>query len=644
MPRRQPTRVSIDLETTGLQPETEAIIEIAAVKFQGAAVLDTFHTLVATRRPIPYRVQRLTGITAADLEHAPPFEEVAPKLAAFLGNAALVGHSVPFDAAFLRKRGLALENPLLDTFELATVLLPALPNYTLERVAEALSLGGEGFHRAMADAMLAKEVFVALLGRIGQLEMSVLEELEVLSGKLGWPLLSLFAEERRSRPRGPAVPSGWGSVGGQLAAKLGIHPQVFSLGIARAAEDGSASAEAPSAVGVPAASAPPVTAGAAEMTTIAASKTAVEVAHAVQENAAATDEPPALPELSSAIQSAYETPRPLLLETGPEPHHLLQVLLTAMRWAEQHQQRLIIAASNPLAARRLVQEVLPGLQQQLARSASMTLLAEEENYLCLHRWFGAGRLPRNGDFPPETTRGLAKLTLWLHNSASGMRDELVLVQQEQSAWPLVRAGRDYLEGLAPCRYAQNGYCFVSRSHQAAASADVVVTTHAALLDYLASGAEVLEQASHLLILDARNLEEEALRQGAYELEHPRLKRLLDELLIEQADHQTSGLLVLAARELERMQSMAPAGKNGGLAEGRLVSWQPMVAEARQAIEQFFGALALLLAEHAPPPHHKAYPSQESGEASLRVNNKVRNTPGWKSLEQAWRSWSARCWR
>ncbi|HEY7125811.1 MAG TPA: exonuclease domain-containing protein, partial [Ktedonobacterales bacterium] len=48
---RQPVRVSIDLETTGLQPETETIIEIAAVKFQGAAVLDTFHTLVATRRP-----------------------------------------------------------------------------------------------------------------------------------------------------------------------------------------------------------------------------------------------------------------------------------------------------------------------------------------------------------------------------------------------------------------------------------------------------------------------------------------------------------------------------------------------------------------------------------------------------------------
>ncbi len=610
---RQPIRVSIDLETTGLQPETETIIEIAAVKFQGAAVLDTFHTLVATRRPIPYRVQRLTGITAADLEHAPPFEAVAPRLSAFLGNAALVGHSVPFDAAFLRKRGLALENPLLDTFELATVLLPALPNYTLERVAEALGLGGEGFHRAMADAMLAKEVFVALLERIRQLEMSVLEELEVLSGKLSWPLLALFAEERRLRPRGPGGSSGWGSVGAQLSAKLGIHPQVFSLGIARPAARAAPVVHAAQATqGTNTGQAAPLTAS--------ATRAGDQQGH---------------PVLAPAIEEAFSTARPLLLELEPDAHSLPRVLLTAIRWAQQHKTRLIIAATNPLASRRLVQEVLPGLQEQLASPVNITLLAEEENYLCLHRWFGAGRVPRNGDFPPETTRGLAKLTLWLHHSASGIRDELVLVQQEQSAWPLVRSGRDYLEGFSTCRYAQNGYCFVSRSHQAAASADVVVTTHAALLDYLASGDAVLAQASHLLILDARNLEEEALRQGSYELEHPRLKRLLDELLLEKEENQPSGLLLLATRELERRQKMAPAGRGVSLAEARLAFWQPMVAEARQAMEHFFSALALLLTELAPPPHYKQHAPPEGVEASLRVNNKVRNAPGWKSVEQAW---------
>ena len=127
--RSAPVRVSIDLETTGLQVETDTIIEVAAVKFRGAEVIEQFQTFVATNRQIPYRVQRLTGITSADLQNAPPFDEVAPALRAFLGKAPLVGHSVPFDAAFLRRRGLAQENPLIDTFELATVLLPALPSW-----------------------------------------------------------------------------------------------------------------------------------------------------------------------------------------------------------------------------------------------------------------------------------------------------------------------------------------------------------------------------------------------------------------------------------------------------------------------------------------------------------------------------------
>src|SRR5215469_3151890 len=206
--RSAPIRVSIDLETTGLQADSDNIIEIAAVKFRGAEVIGQFQTFVATHRPIPYRVQRLTGITSADLQDAPHFDAVAPSLRAFLGKAPLVGHSVPFDAAFLRRRGLAQENPLIDTFELATVLLPALPSYTLERVAEALGVQSDVFHRAMADAVLAKDVLLALLARIEQLELSVLEELSRLRGHLSWPLLSLFADERRARGAGHASPGG----------------------------------------------------------------------------------------------------------------------------------------------------------------------------------------------------------------------------------------------------------------------------------------------------------------------------------------------------------------------------------------------------------------------------------------------------
>ena len=123
MAKKPSIRVALDLETTGLHAEQDSILEVAAIKFQGDTVLDTLETLVAPGRSIPYRVQRLTGITPQQLIGVPHFESIARNLQLFIGDYPIVGHSIPFDVAFLRRRGLVRTNPLIDTFELATVLL-----------------------------------------------------------------------------------------------------------------------------------------------------------------------------------------------------------------------------------------------------------------------------------------------------------------------------------------------------------------------------------------------------------------------------------------------------------------------------------------------------------------------------------------
>ncbi len=609
--RAAPIRVSIDLETTGLQSESDNIIEIAAVKFRGAEEIARFQTFVATNRPIPYRVQRLTGITSADLQDAPHFEAIAPALRAFLGKAPLVGHSVPFDAAFLRRRGLAQENPLIDTFELATVLLPALPSYTLERVAEALGVRSDVFHRAMADAVLAKDVLLALLARIEQLELSVLEELSLLSGRLSWPLLSLFADERRARGTGRSFAKDGVSVGEQWAAKLGLNPQVFTLGIARA---GSATSVAPQHTSKSLPMADPAGADAAPGADAGSAPLRAERA------------------ISAALAGAFGATQPLLLEIEPDAGSLDAALLGALRWAQAERRPLVIAAATAAMCRRLMQETLPALWAGLSQTPSVEFLVEPEKYLCLHRWFGGGRLPRNGHLPADITRGLAKLTLWLHYSSSGIRDDLVLMPQEQAAWELVRAGPAYLNDLPTCRYAQHGYCFFKRARDAAATADVLVTTHAALLAYLSHDAALLARTSHLLILDAHMLEEEALRQDAYDLNHPDIARLLDDLLSAPVEGKASGLLALAMQPLGQARA---AGRGALPAEARLAWWQTQINEAKQALERFFNALALLLAEYPAQKRGSGQRSSEGAEPSLRLQPKIRNVPAWKGVEQAW---------
>ena len=98
--------ISLDLETTGLNPETDEIIEIGAVRFQGEQVVDTFQSLVNPQRPLPYRIQVLCGIAQSDVDAAPMFSDIASSLTAFLGTDPIVGHNVSFDINFLAGKGI----------------------------------------------------------------------------------------------------------------------------------------------------------------------------------------------------------------------------------------------------------------------------------------------------------------------------------------------------------------------------------------------------------------------------------------------------------------------------------------------------------------------------------------------------------
>ena len=92
-------------------------------------MLDTFSTFVKPGRPIPLQITELTGIQDADVAGAPGLHDVLPRLTRFVGQRPIVGHSVGFDLSFLRRHSQLLENELLDTFELASVLLQVQQEY-----------------------------------------------------------------------------------------------------------------------------------------------------------------------------------------------------------------------------------------------------------------------------------------------------------------------------------------------------------------------------------------------------------------------------------------------------------------------------------------------------------------------------------
>lgn len=148
-----PPIIAFDLETTGLDPKNDAIIELALVKFDETGILDRYTTLVNPGFPLPAEALNITGITDEDLKDAPFFSDVRPKLLEFLAEGTpLLGHNIDFDLSFLREYGVDIgTRPLLDTFRIAEFLFFDAKSLNLGSLLEGFGKSFESAHRALAD-------------------------------------------------------------------------------------------------------------------------------------------------------------------------------------------------------------------------------------------------------------------------------------------------------------------------------------------------------------------------------------------------------------------------------------------------------------------------------------------------------------
>ena len=157
--------IAIDVETTGISPEKERIIEIGAFRPETGEV---FKTLINPGRPLPERITELTGITDEMLVDAPEESEAIKAWLEFMEeDTILLGHNISFDYSFLvqaiRRCGYAEPQFLgIDTLKLSRVLCPELPNKKLETMVEHFGLTNERAHRAFEDARVTVELYRCL--------------------------------------------------------------------------------------------------------------------------------------------------------------------------------------------------------------------------------------------------------------------------------------------------------------------------------------------------------------------------------------------------------------------------------------------------------------------------------------------------
>ena len=160
------TYVSIDLETTGLNPKRDRIIEIGAIRVEQGQIVEEFSTFVDPGRKLEERITELTGIRDEDLADAPQLDEVFPKLLEFMGELPLLGHSILFDYSFLKKaavdRKITFERSAVDTLQVARKYLQELPHRNLGYLCQYYEIPHHA-HRALEDAKATDRLFRKLV-------------------------------------------------------------------------------------------------------------------------------------------------------------------------------------------------------------------------------------------------------------------------------------------------------------------------------------------------------------------------------------------------------------------------------------------------------------------------------------------------
>jgi predicted DnaQ family exonuclease/DinG family helicase len=572
------TYVSLDLETTGLDPQSDAITEIGTVKFTRDSVLDRFSTFVNPRQPIPERIQALTGIRPADVQDAPPLETVAPDVEAFIEGCVLVGSNViGFDAPMLDAKGIRHGGEMYDTHDLAALLLPGLAEYGLAALARHFEIEMPVHHRALPDAETAREVLLALFERAAALPADILSQAAAWLTPTAWPWRNFFREV-------------WDDVAAGDAAE-----RTFAL---------------------PRSALP-------EPLQPAERRRPVDPQEALAVLASARGRPDVLPKFEErpqqqaalrAVTEALNEGHRLLLEAGTGIGKSLAYLVPAALQARVNGSRVVVSTATINLQEQLTGKDIPALEALLPPDGGFMAcqLKGRRNYLCLHRFQALRASPNLTD---DEARIASRILIWLTQTETGDRSELRLSPGEEALWRrLCAEGADCNADNSP--FVVEGTCFLQRARQRAEAAHLVVVNHALLLSDIAYGGHVLPPYDHLIIDEAHHLEEEATRQFGFAAGERELADLLDR-----------------SEALRRDVAAALSGSTAALGPGaRLTSVAEAVARAataaRPRVTEMSSQLATFLQEHAST-------DAGGGQQPLLLNRAMRVQPDWSRVEIAW---------
>lgn len=576
------TYVAVDLETTGLDPSSEEIIEVAAVTFQGDEILDEWSSLVNPLRDLPPFITRLTGISQGMVDKAPELFTLRPRLKRLLAEHLLVGHNIGFDLAFLHAADLAWGNRRLDTLELASILLPDAGRYGLGALATYLGLPGSGAgqtHRALDDARWTAYLFMELQRQALVLDFNILTEIVEAGHKAEWPEALFFQEALRRSGKGafgkrerllrlfkPARPEGQ-----PLIPSDDLEPVDQEVVGNMLRPRGNFGRQFPG-----------------------------------------YEFRPQQVQMAEAVAGAFNQGQHLLVEAGTGTGKSIGYLLPAAFWATQNERRVVVSTNTINLQDQLLHKDIPQLQQLLPFDLRATVLKGRRNYLCTRLF---QELRHRGPSNAAEMALYARILVWLPGSATGDVAEITLRSgPERLLWERHNAEN---EGCTADKCAQEG-CPLHLARRRAELSHILVVNHALLLADVASENRVLPEYADLIADEAHHLESAVTGALSFRADRRFLDSLLDEVIKPRA-----GMVADVGR---RAAKELPTKYHSAI-DGRVNHLRVDAERVTERLDYFFDAIELFLAETSS--------GRSSYAEQIRITSAVRTQPAFDELAIEW---------
>ncbi len=522
------------------------------------------------------------------VRQAPRIRDITHELEAFVGNSPVIGHNIRFDLGFLQKSGVLELNHVIDTYTLASILMPSASRYNLGALGQQLGILLPATHRALDDAKVTHAVYERLLEMAHDLPLELVQEIVRHGEPLDWDAGYFFEQVLRTISREGVHAK---KVRGRQVKALEEDEQDKYPPLKRIDDPKPLDEEEVAAI--------------------------LDYGGPFSEYFDSYEHRPEQVAMLRSVSNSLSYGRHMLIEAGTGVGKSFAYLVPAAYFATLNNTRVVVSTNTINLQDQLIKKDIPALREALGLDVRAAVLKGRANYLCprrLHniRHFGPGNA--------DELRVLAKILVWGLENQSGDRNELNLTgPAERDAWMKLSAEDDACT-TETCVAKENGSCAFHRAKTAAQNAHILVVNHALLLSDIATGSKVLPEYDYLIVDEAHHLESATTNALSFKLTQFDMIRLLKE--IGNAGSGTLGHLLSVIGSTIRPSDRATLGQKVEHATTQAFRLEQLTYEFFTTLSQFASSQ-----REGQPQSNYAWQS--------RILPATRNLSEWEEVEMIW---------